>query len=436
MAVYIMRLMNRCMRTITAAWRRRTCAAVGAAIVVGGLLGRSVAAQEPHTHVPLEVDATLDWPTLIAATLAVHPRSVELVARADEAAAWNARGRNWLAAAPALYFSYLSDRPIDNYGQREYEAGVELPLWRAGQRSAVQAEAIAATSSSAAAADALRLEVAGLLRGVLWDIEAAAHDLAAVRDTVAAAEELARVVERRNARGDLSRADVLLARAALLEKQQVVVAAEAALLDAERAYRSLTGLERRPAGFAEPRAVHDEITPSHPLLALADAEVERARSHADLVDREQRGNLTVAVGPRRQFDPFGILPTDSMVVAVRVPVGGKAHGVAQHALALRLVAATEAERGQLFRRLDLDLHEAEHALLVLEESAALAAERLALAEQQAGMAQSAFAQGEIELRELLRIEESRQAARRDVQRLAIEQQRTIAALNQALGEMP
>jgi hypothetical protein len=52
------------------------------------------------------------------------------------------------------------------------------------------------------------------------------------------------------------------------------------------------------------------------------------------------------------------------------------------------------------------------------------------------MAQIAFAQGEVELRELLRIQESEQAAIRDVQRLAIEQQRTIAALNQALGETP
>jgi hypothetical protein len=52
------------------------------------------------------------------------------------------------------------------------------------------------------------------------------------------------------------------------------------------------------------------------------------------------------------------------------------------------------------------------------------------------MAQTAFAQGEVELRELLRIQESEQAAMRDVQRLTIERQRTIAALNQALGETP
>jgi hypothetical protein len=52
------------------------------------------------------------------------------------------------------------------------------------------------------------------------------------------------------------------------------------------------------------------------------------------------------------------------------------------------------------------------------------------------MARVAFTQGEIELRDLLRIQEAEQTAVRDVQRLEIERQRTIAALNQALGETP
>ena len=407
-----------------------------ATVAATAALAISGAAQQVHTHVPVEVDATLDWPTLIATTLAAHPGSGELAARTAEAEAWERRGRQWLAAAPSLYFSYLSDRPLDDVGQREYEGGVELPLWHGGQRDAVQAVAASATAGSAAAAAALRLEVTGLLRGSLWDIEAAANDLAAAREAQAVALELVRVVEMRNARGDLPRADLLLARATLLERRQGVVAAEAGLLDAERAYRSLTNLDRRPALLAEPRSALDELAPSHPLLALADATIARARADLGLVDRETRGNVTVTVGPRREYAPFGTVPNDSMALAVKVPVGGKSHGVTHSTRATRLVAAAETERGQLLRRLDLDLHEAEHTLAVLEETAALAAERIELTEQQARMAQSAFAQGEIELRELLRIQESALGARRDVQRLDIERLRTIAALNQALGETP
>jgi outer membrane protein TolC len=417
--------------------RRRVGAA--AALLLLALAAGSVspaAESDSHAHVPITVDPTLDWATLIAATLTAHPRGTELAARAAEAAAWTERGRHWLAAAPAFYFSYLTDEPLDDFGQLEYEGGVELPLWRGGQRRAVQALAQSNAAASDAAAAALRLEIVGLLRGVLWDTEAAANELAAAGDTVAAAEELLRVVELRNSRGDLSRSDVLLARAALLERRQGVVAAGARLVDAERAYFALTGLARRPAQFAEERSTQNELGPSHPLLVLADAEIARARGQAEVVGRETRGNIAVTFGPRREYAPFNEVPTDSVAVGVRVPVGGDHHNGPARAAAARLAASAVAERGLLIRRLELDLHEAEHTLTVLEESSALAMERRELAAQQARMAQIAFAQGEVELRELLRIQESEQVATRDVQRLAIEQRRTVAALNQALGETP
>ncbi len=392
--------------------------------------------QEGHTHVPVVVDPALDWATLIDTALAAHPQSGELVARAAEASAWQRRGKQWLAAAPSLYFSYLSDRSLDNMGQRQYESGVELPLWRAGQRSAVQAVAASATDASNAAAAALRLEVAGLLRGALWDIAAATNGLETARDAVAVAKELVSAVERRHERGDLPRADVLLAQTTLLEREQAAVAAEAQLLDAERGFRSLTGLDRRPAEFAEPRSNLDELVPSHPLIALADTGVARAEADRELTDRDVRGPMTLTLGPHREYDPLGTVPRDSVAVGFKVPVGGKGHGATQTAHASRLVAAAVAERGHLMRRLDLDLHEAEHTLSVLETSTALATERDTLAAEQLRMAQLAFSQGEIELRELLRVQETTLAARRDVERLAIERQRTVAALNQALGVTP
>jgi cobalt-zinc-cadmium efflux system outer membrane protein len=420
---------------LSATWALRQLLAA-AALALAQPLVALAAEQEPHAHVPIVIDATLDWNELIDATLNAHPRRTELAARADEAAAWSERGHNWLAAAPALYFSYLSDSALDDFGQLEYEGGVELPIWRGGQRNAVQALAQSNAAASSAAAAALRLEAVGLLRGALWDIEAAANGLAAANDTIAAAEELLRVVELRNARGDLSRGDVLLARAALLERRQAAVAVAARLVDAERAYFALTGLDRRPARFAEQPSERDELGPNHPLLALAEAEVMRAEGQAALVGREAVGNIAVTIGPRREYAAFNDVPTDSVSVGVRVPVGGERRGSAVRATAARFAAAAAAERGLLMRRLDLDLHEAEHALTVLEESTALASERRELAAQQARMAQTAFAQGEVELRELLRIQESEQAAIRDVQRLTIERQRTIAALNQALGETP
>src|SRR5690606_32550253 len=178
----------------------------------------------------------LTFKGLLEIALGAHPRQLELGARSAEAEAWRDRSGNLLAAAPSLYFSYLSDRPLDARDQREYESGVELPLWRPGQRSAARAVAESAAAESDAARAALALDVAGVLRDVLWDIEAAAVELAAAEESRAVAAELLEAVERLHARGELPLADVLLAQAALLEREQQLVAQQAMLVDAEHEY--------------------------------------------------------------------------------------------------------------------------------------------------------------------------------------------------------
>lgn len=389
-----------------------------------------------HVHEPLKVDPNLSWRELIDHTLEGFPSLAAVQARASEADALSERASRWLAAAPTIYFDYLTDAPLSNFDQREYDVGIELPLWRAGQRSAARGLGESATSESAAALATLRWEIAGMLRASLWDIAGAANALELARDSLDVATELLRVVERRSDSGDLPASDVLLARSAMLEKQVAVIDGEAMLLDAERSYESLTGLDSRPATFAEPLTRQEDFDENHPLLALVSAGVERAQANLDLIDRETRGNPVLTIGPHRQRDPLGTFYSNSMLVGVRLPIGGKSHGVAERARASRALAEAESQRGMLLRQLDLDLHEAEHTLFVIEQSLDIATNRAELSERQWQMGQTAFAQGEIDLRDLLRIQDSALTATREVARLKIERQRTIAALNQAVGELP
>lgn len=391
---------------------------------------------DEHVHVPLDVDASLGWPELIDATIAAHPARFELAARSNEAVAWQDRSRRWLADQPSVYFSQLSDGLLDARGQQEYETGIELPLWHSGQRRAVRGVADSVRDEAAAAARALRWQIAGQLREMLWDIAAAGNAVESAEASLAVASELVRVVDRLNAAGDLPETDVLLARSAELSREMAVVEAEALLLDAERGYRSLTGLERRPAQFDEVPAARDTYGENHPLLALAAAEIERSRADLALVERSTRGNPVLTVGPRRQRDALTSYHNDSLGVALSIPIGGDRYGTTERARAARAVAEAETRRAGLERRLDLDLHEAEHTLSVLEESLELAEEQNALANRQWTMSRTAFEAGELALRELLRIQDAAQRAALETRRLRIERSRTIAAMNQALGELP
>jgi outer membrane protein TolC len=426
----------------------RRSIAIGAMIVVlpgwqtaGAQVGAAEAEPDDggihtHTHIPLIVDADMTWETLLEAALAVNPMRFELAAGAEMADAWSQQGGNLLAGAPAVTFSGLSDDAFDNRGQSEVEAGIEVPLWRIGQKDAAQGVAASASAESQAAVARMRLELAGMLRSSLWDIAAAGQALDQAEAALALTTELTVVVATRVERGDLPRADLLLARAAEYERGVQRVESEAMLLDAERSFRSLTGLDSRPENFMEARIARDDFDAGHPALALAMRDLERAEAELDYADKSRRGSPTLTIGPRHQRDPLTDYYNDSLTIAVRMPVGGRNHGLVERAAVSRQVAEARSRLAALERRLDLNLHEAEHELFVIEESLELVGPQTELAEQRLGLSRTAFAQGEIDLQELLRVQDAAITARGAYARLNIERQRAIAALNQALGELP
>ncbi len=222
----------------------------------------------------------------------------------------------------------------------------------------------------------------------------------------------------------------------MLDRQAAVIDAEAAFVDAQRAYEKLTGLTVRPASFAEQLTARSDYDETHPLLALAEAELARARAERTFTARETRGKTLLTIGPRRQRDPYTNYFDDSVGVSVSVPFGGRAQAAPEMAAAGRRVAEALAQQTAVRRDVETAMHEAAHTLETTENALELAERRADLSEQRWEMGQKAFEAGEISLTDLLRREEAARAARRETARLRIKYGRTIAEVNQAVGELP
>jgi outer membrane protein TolC len=389
-----------------------------------------------HAHDPLDVDPALTLDGAVEAALAAYPARPVLDARREQAEAWDRRGASLIKDRPSMMLRYQSDRWGSDAGLDEYEAGIELPLWSWGGRSATQAFADAITSESQAARAALHWEVAGLVRQSLWNVALAenAHELA--EQSLDTAARLVETVERRYELGDVAQRDVLLARSTYLDYETALIEASAALLDAERTYRTVTQLDRRPAFVAETLSDIGNVTDAHPALALADLAVERAEADVEVARQSSNAGATVLVGTRRERPAFGTSFDDSIGVTLNVPFGGSAHRDTQIAAAARAASEARAARNQEFRMLELEMHEAAHSLAVVRENYAAASQRLEIAERHQEMGEMAYEKGEIELLDLLKIKDTAIAARRHVMRLQIDEKRQTALYNQAVGELP
>ena len=412
------------------AWRALACAVLA--------IGMAASAEElpGHAHEPLAVDPSLTLSGAVDAALADFPDTVTLAARQDEALAWDDRGNSWLADRPSLMLRYQTDRYGSNVNLDEYEAGVVLPMWNPGGRDAVQRYGDALFLESAEAGPALRWQVAGRVRTALWGVARAETDHELAEQSLDTARRLLGVVERRHELGDVAMSDVLLAQASYLEFQTALIEASAALLDAERTYRTITGLERRPAFVPESLSPAEEITDDHPALAFANAAVARADADVEVAERTVNTGTSVLIGARRERPPFGTEFDDSIGVTLNIPFGGSAHRNTEISKSARAASAARAERNRQLRELTLALHEAAHGLNVVSQNIEAASARLEFAEQHQAMGEVAYEKGELELIDLLKIQATAIAARRQLAGLTIDEKRQTALYNQAVGETP
>jgi outer membrane protein TolC len=405
------------------------------ALLAGGPV--AVAEELPgHAHAPLPVDSSLTLSGTVDVALAAYPDMVALAARQLEADAWADRGGSWLADRPSMVLRYQTDRLGSDVGLDEYEAGIELPLWNWGGRDATQSFGAALLLEAAFARQALRWEVAGYVRMALWDVALAENDHELAEQSLDTADRLVKLVERRHELGDVALSDVLLAKASYFEFQTALIEASASLLDAERTWRTITGLEHRPGFVPEGLSAVAEITVDHPALEFANAAVATAAADVGMAEETANTGTRVLIGARRERPAYGTDLDDSIGITLSIPFGGSAHRNTEISKAARAASIVRADRNRQVRELSLALHEAAHGLNVVNENIEAASARLEFAERHEAMGELAYEKGELELIDLLKMQASTIAARRQVSRLNIDQKRQTALYNQAVGETP
>ena len=386
-------------------------------------------------HDPIQSDASLSLSKVVDLTLEKYPDVTWLKSLEEEAAAIGRRGDSWTAGALQAGLRYQEATS----GTLHYIDGdVQVPLWNLGQRDAERTLAKQAEKNTLSQSDAVKLRVAGLVRGALWNIALANLSYEQAKIELAITDQLVAKVQRRVELGDLPRADLLLAQSESLQKRSVVTQAEAELMHARKRYASITQITKIPGDYQEKLAGILKIQQSHPVLLAINNQIERKQAELDTIKLIGSGQTAVAVGINSdQFtNDERSNHTASFNIGVTVPFGGSAH-LAPHVAAVNVeLNRLIAEREQLSRDLEQAHHEAEHNLEVNRVELGIANELKQVAEEHLKMTQASFSVGEINLMDLLRIQSRTQQAVLNAKQRSIMLQRDIALYNQAVGVMP
>jgi outer membrane protein TolC len=385
-------------------------------------------------HDSIAIDTTLTLPKLIDLTMEKYPDATWLNALEEEAAAIAERSKSWTAGASQATVGYQS---IASFKLNYATAGVQVPLWNVGQRDAEHNLANQAETSAKSQAAGIKLRVAGLVRGALWNMA-----LVNIRYEQAQAEldiygKLLATIKRRVELGDLPRADELLAQTELLQRRSAFTMAQAELMHARKRYSSITQLTKMPGVYEEKLVALKEIEQNHPALVAVNSQIERKQAEITAVKSIGSGQSHVLAGllSDEGHDPRSN-KAEFFNVGVMVPFGGSAHIQPQIAAVNVELNKLFAEREQLYRDLEQAHHEAEHNLEVNRVELGTANEQKTVSEELLTMTQLAFSVGEINLLDLLKIESRTQQAILNAKERKVMLQRDKAFYNQAVGVMP
>ncbi len=394
----------------------------------------ALAEQDEHDH-DLQVSTQLTLHDLVEKTIIRYPDSALLAAKQIEIDAKNKRANGLLPAAPAIGLINRNDAMTSHRGEREWEAELELPVWLPGQRAAREAIARDAALGLVDTRATLNLQVAGMVRDALWDIAMMTHHATLAKSRHQMSLALLSDVEKRVKAGDLPKTDIMLIQNEAYQAETYLLRAEAEVKHAQFRYTLLTGLHDIPEVFAE-QQVKTTLDENHPAVRDATKKILVADDERNLIKVERRENPTVLLNARSQRGPFDNQANESLGLKLRIPFETEAHSAPLVANAEMNYAKNQAEAQHLRYALEAAFHEAEHNLEVTTAELAITTKQHANAQESLRLAKKAFALGETDLVNLLRVQASAYEAERAMKQRQIQLQWDTAHYNQAVGEMP
>ena len=384
------------------------------------------------------------------AAWARQPEAQALAARRDAARAQQQAVHAWTPEPVALELATKTDRLNRNFGTREYEVGVAIPLWLPGERGRSQALADAEGRAVESRATAAQLRVAATVREAWWSWQRARAELDGARGQLDNVLRIAADVGKRLKAGDLARADQHQADGAVAAAEAAMAQSQSALTAAQQQLRSITAMPGAAANNAANSAADSTAAESEPppaatptgdtdnhaeLLALQDqtAVAERA---AALAATQSRASPELTVAATRDRGVYGESYQQTWTVGVRIPFGaGPRHGArvaSARADAVELQAQMALARARLAGE-----REAARARTDAARAQLAAADRRAqLARESRGFFDKSFRLGETDLPTRLRIEAEAADADRQAARARLELAAAVSAWRQALGLLP
>lgn len=378
----------------------------------------------------------LTLPMVVQAGFERSPRLELSVAMRQEGQAIRRQASSPLAGVPSFLLRHENDAVTEDDGYREWEAGLEMPIWLPGQRDR-RGKVADAVEGEAEAVNQLQMwRVAGEIRELLWSLSMAESEQTLAEQAFESAKRLEADIRKRVAAGELAQTDLILARKETLQREAAMVAADADYDMLFGNYRLATGLAELPGDIDEAQTTASRVADDHPALVAARIATDRKRAERDQVRGEKYATPLLYLGSKTERPESGDSYHTALVVQINMPLGTSGQAAPNTAHAELQLSEAVSELARVRRQLENDLIRASTEKHRASQAVDLSKRQQQLAEDGARLTQRGFELGETDVFTLLQARAQALESEHDLRISRLEQGRAIARYNQALGVVP
>ena len=339
---------------------------------------------------------------------------------------------SWIAGDVDLVVHHENDTLTDNDDYKNWQVGVEFPLWLSSQKQAQKTITRSYGEQLSAYQLYLRWLASEQLRKLVWNYRTAEIEVDAARSALQKSQSLLNKVILKVKAGESPRIDQLLAHKAVLKQQNNLVQKRSALTIAQNQFRRWTRTHNLPQNILE-QPLSPLPLDQHPKIIQLSSALQISRAMMKKTQAGKRDNPKVFLGAQNDKDKSS--ENNSLILEVSIPLGVNPGFSPRLAEKKRNVYEQQAVLDKARIQLEQAIFQAQQQLTSAQQSIHLAKEQYAISIKALSMSEQAYQLGETNIQNLLLVQQQTAEAKRDFRLAEARSGQAIANLNQVSGHI-
>ena len=339
---------------------------------------------------------------------------------------------SWISGDVDLIIRHENDTLTDDDGYKDWEAGVEFPLWLPGQKSAQKQLTASYGQELSAQQSYLRWLASSSLRKLVWNHKTAVIEVDAARSALQKTRSLQHKVQQKVKAGESPKIDLLLADKAVLKQQNQLVKKQSILTIAQHQFQKWTQTSQPPQNIQErtlspvPMEQHPEIVMLMSTLQISQAELQKTKSF-------KRESPRLYLGAKNQKDRNA--ENTALMFEVSIPLGMNPRYSPKVAEEKRNVYEQQALLDKAKIQLEQAIFRAQQTLASAKQSIHFSKQQYKLSQKALTMSETAYQLGETNIQNLLLVQQQTAEAKLNYNLVQARSGRATANLNQVSGHI-